>query len=155
MSYAHKKIHTHDVVTCLNAVLANEYALFTKTLNYHWNITGPRFHGLHPFLEAQYRELLEVMDNVAERVRILDARPISTVKDMYSHMEIRDGESKTPSAETMLQNLMEDHTSIQNQIKEIIGDEHRFKDDKGSEDLLVSLLRTHEKMGWMLRAHIV
>ena len=57
-----------EVVHCLNNVLANEYALFTKTLNYHWNITGPRFHALHVSLEGHYKELLMVMDEVAERV---------------------------------------------------------------------------------------
>ncbi len=154
---SHKKHHeeTLDIVTCLNGVLANEYVLFTKTLNYHWNITGPRFHSLHTFLEAQYRELLEVMDEVAERVRILDERPISTVKAMYSHMDIKDGQEKVPNAETMLQNLMEDHVSIQNQLKEIVGDKSKCASDPGTEDMLVSLLRKHEMMSWMLRSHIV
>lgn len=146
---------TLDVVNCLNAVLANEYALFTKTLNYHWNITGPRFHSLHTFLEGQYRQLLEVMDEVAERVRVLDERPISTIKGMYSHMEIKDGQEKAPSAETMLQNLMEDHVTIQNQLKEIVADGKKFTHDRGTEDLFVSMLRQHETMSWMLRSHIV
>ena len=154
---SHKKQHdgTLDMVTCLNGVLANEYALFTKTLNYHWNITGPRFHSLHTFLEGQYRELLEVMDEVAERVRILDERPISTIKGMYSHMEIKDGQEKAPNAETMLQNLMEDHVTIQNQLKEIVTDKVRCETDPGTEDMLISLLRKHETMSWMLRSHIV
>jgi starvation-inducible DNA-binding protein len=86
-----------DIVECLNAVLANEYSLFTKTLNYHWNITGPRFHSLHTFLEGQYQELLLIMDEVAERVRVLDERPISTIKGMVSHMEIKDGNEKPAS----------------------------------------------------------
>lgn len=145
----------NEVVHCLNAVLANEYALFTKTLNYHWNITGPRFHSLHTFLEGQYRQLLEIMDEVAERVRVLDERPISTIKGMYSHMEIKDGQEKSPSAETMLQNLMEDHVTIQNQLKEIVSDSKKFASDRGTEDLFVSMLRQHETMGWMLRSHIV
>jgi starvation-inducible DNA-binding protein len=154
---SHKKQHeiTLDMVTCLNGVLANEYALFTKTLNYHWNITGPRFHSLHTFLEGQYRELLEVMDEVAERVRILDERPISTIKGMYSHMEIKDGQEKAPNAETMLQNLMEDHVTIENRLKEIVTDRSKCETDPGSEDMLISLLRKHETMSWMLRSHIV
>jgi starvation-inducible DNA-binding protein len=154
---SHKKQHeeTLDVVTCLNGVLANEYALFTKTLNYHWNITGPRFHSLHKFLEGQYRELLEVMDEVAERVRILDERPISTIKGMYSHMEIKDGQEKAPNAETMLQNLMEDHETIQKRLKEIVTDKSKRETDPGTEDMFISLLRKHETMSWMLRSHIV
>lgn len=151
----HKADRPLDIVECLNAVLANEYSLFTKTLNYHWNITGPRFHSLHTFLEAQYQELLLVMDEVAERVRVLDERPISTIKGMVSHMEIKDGNEKPPSTEGMLKNLLEGHVTIQNQLKEIVMHGDSFAQDRGSEDLLVGLLRKHETMGWMLRSHIV
>lgn len=151
----HKSDRKLDVVECLNAVLANEYSLFTKTLNYHWNITGPRFHSLHTFLEIQYQELLLLMDEVAERVRVLDERPISTIKGMVSHMEIKDGNEKPPNTEGMLKNLMEGHVTIQNQLKEIVMHGDSFTQDRGSEDLLVGILRKHETMGWMLRSHIV
>ena len=45
----------------LNHLLANEYALFTKTLNYHWSVTGPRFKSLHTFLEGHYESLLAMI----------------------------------------------------------------------------------------------
>lgn len=144
-----------EIVFCLNSVLANEFALFTKTLNYHWNITGPRFHSLHTFLGAQYNQLLLMMDEVAERVRVLDERPVSTIKGMTFNMEIKDGEIKTPSTEMMIENLLMDHLTIQSQLKEIIMENKKFTDDPGSEDLLVSVLRKHEVMSWMLRSHLI
>jgi DNA-binding ferritin-like protein len=55
----------------------------------------------------------------------------------------------------MLKNLMEGHVTIQNQLKEIVMHGDSFAKDRGSEDLLVGLLRKHETMGWMLRSHIV
>ena len=58
------------VADLLQKVLANLNVLYIKTRNYHWNITGPRFHTLHLFLEAQYKELAEAADEVAERIRI-------------------------------------------------------------------------------------
>lgn len=144
-----------EIVFGLNSVLANEYSLFTKTLNYHWNITGPRFHSLHVFLGEQYNQLLVMMDEVAERVRVLDERPISTIKGMYTNMEIKDGGMSTPTAEMMFENLLMDHLTIQSQLKEIIMESKKFTDDPGSEDLLISILRKHEVMSWMLRSHLI
>jgi starvation-inducible DNA-binding protein len=144
-----------EIVFSLNSVLANEFSLFTKTLNYHWNITGPRFHSLHTFLGEQYNQLLAMMDEVAERVRVLDERPIHTIKGMYSSMEIKDGEVITPSTEMMIENLLMDHLTIQSQLKEIIMENKKFMDDPGSEDLLISILRKHEIMSWMLRSHLI
>jgi hypothetical protein len=52
-----------------SARLADEYVLYTKTRNYHWNVVGPQFNDLHKFFEAQYEELDDVVDEVAERMR--------------------------------------------------------------------------------------
>jgi starvation-inducible DNA-binding protein len=144
-----------EIIFGLNNVLANEFSLFTKTLNYHWNITGPRFSSLRIFLGEQYNELLLMIDQVAERVRVLDERPVSTLKGMYSNMEIKDGEVKTPSTEMMLENLLMDHSTIQSQLKEIIMESKKIANDPGSEDLLISLLRKHEVMSWKLRSHLI
>src|SRR5262245_64612701 len=59
------------VVTLLIPLLADEYVLYTKTRNFHWNVVGPQFNDLHKFFEAQYTELNDVVDNVAERARAL------------------------------------------------------------------------------------
>src|SRR6266850_68129 len=58
-----------SIVKILNAVLADEYVLYTKTRNYHWNVVGPQFNDLHKFFEAQYEALNEVVDDVAARAR--------------------------------------------------------------------------------------
>jgi starvation-inducible DNA-binding protein len=57
------------VVAILNTLLADEYLLYTKTRNYHWNVVGPQFNDLHKFFEAQYNELNKIVDDVAERSR--------------------------------------------------------------------------------------
>ena len=57
------------VVEILNTLLSDEYVLYTKTRNYHWNVVGPRFNDLHKFFEAQYETLNEIVDAVAERTR--------------------------------------------------------------------------------------
>ena len=50
-------------------LLADEFVLYTKTRNAHWNVEGPDFHSMHVFFESQYEQLDEVMDSVAERIR--------------------------------------------------------------------------------------
>src|SRR5882724_7011621 len=69
------------VVAILNTLLADEYLLYTKTRNFHWNVTGPQFNDLHKFFEAQYEALDDVIDEVAERVRALGGRAAGTLEE--------------------------------------------------------------------------
>ena len=59
--------HRQGVVGILSRLLADEYLLYTKTRNYHWNVVGPQFNDLHKFFEAQYEAIDEFIDEVAER----------------------------------------------------------------------------------------
>lgn len=142
------------VVSFMNTLLANEYALFTKTLKYHWNVTGLVFHSLHAFLDGQYRELLEVMDHVAERIRVLDAVPLSTVAEVHGRMELSENPGEVPEAKKMLNDLLRDHLTVQSEIKEIVAEEDLWKDDPGTQDFLIGLIGRHETMSWMLKAHL-
>ena len=142
------------ITTALNNLLANEFALFTKTLNYHWNVTGPRFHSLHNFLEEHYRELLDVMDGVAERVRFFGETPLSTVKRMSEEMDLNEVSGKGLSSSEMIDDLFKSHIKIQSFIKEVVAQEEMFKNDPGTEDYLVGLLQKHEMMSWMLKSHL-
>lgn len=141
----------------LNHLLANEFALFTKTLNYHWSVTGPRFKSLHTFLEGHYESLLAIMDGLAERVRIIGDKPIGTVKEMKSVMDIDEAAGKELSANEMLADLYSTHLSIQESVKEFIRAEESekiFKSDPGTEDHLVGVLQKHEMMSWMIKSHL-
>lgn len=145
---------TPESIFFLNSLLANEYTLFTKTLNYHWNVTGPRFHSLHNFLEGHYKELLTVMDDLAERVRILDETPLSTVNEMNTFMSMTEKNGAHMSGHQMIKDLFDGHTQIIESIKEANLKNELFKTDPGTEDFLISLLQKHEKMNWMLKSHI-
>jgi len=67
------------VVEILNRLLADEYVLYTKTRNYHWNVVGPQFNDLHKFFEAQYEAVDGIVDEVAERARSLGGRAWGTL----------------------------------------------------------------------------
>ena len=70
-----------SIVKILNAILADEYVLYTKTRNYHWNVVGPQFNDLHKFFEGQYEALNEVVDDVAERARSLGGKAFGTLAE--------------------------------------------------------------------------
>ncbi len=142
------------IVGFMNQLLANEFTLFTKTLNYHWNVTGPRFHSLHEFLETQYKDILSYMDSIAERVRTLGEYPDGTIRHIHELTQIKEKGVINLSAHEMIYDLFSAHQKIQSDLKEIIQDEDMFKRDPGSEDFLVSLLQKHENSSWMLKSHL-
>ena len=69
------------VVELLQKLLADEYVLYTKTRNYHWNVVGPQFNDLHKFFEAQYNELNTIVDDMAERARSLGGNATGTLAE--------------------------------------------------------------------------
>lgn len=143
-----EKISNH-----LNHILANEFALFTKTLNFHWNVTGPRFNSLHNFMEQEYKGLLTVMDDIAERIRFMGKTPISTVKRFSKEMDLNEQNGNDLSASQMLGELFQDNIQMQTYIKEALREEKMFKNDPGTHDFLVNLLQKHEVTSWKLKSH--
>jgi len=79
-----------EVVHVLNTLLSDEFILYTKTLNYHWNITGPHFHDLHKLLDTQYHELLETIDSVAERVRSLGGHALGSLLEFTQNTRLKE-----------------------------------------------------------------
>lgn len=143
-----------EVATFLNTLLANEYVLYTKTRNAHWNISGPNFYELHKFFEIQY-ELLDVMiDDVAERVRSLGHYALGSLKDFLGVTQMNEENHDFRNSTQFLQALIQDHETIIRLIRnEIIPISERFK-DLGTADFVTGLMEQHEKMGWMLRSFI-
>lgn len=138
----------------LNTLLANEYALFTKTLSYHWNVQGPRFHSMHKLFESHYKKLLTIMDEVAERVRILGDTPLSSVKEMNRRLTIPEGPTIANDTTGMITDLLRDHMYIQTIIKDVLDGDSLDRKDFGSEDLLIEILKEHEMFCWTLQSHL-
>lgn len=149
-----RKKATPHLVEDLNEILSNEYLLFTKTLNYHWNLVGARFYSIHIFLEEQYRKLLKMMDSLAERIRYLEGHPYGTVREFNSHSSIGEDPGVYYDITGMLANLMESHNEVDRQIQELLQSEGKLYGDRATEDLLIKLQRKHQMMVWMLRSHL-
>jgi len=140
------------VVKILNALLADEYVLYTKTRNYHWNVVGPQFNDLHKFFAEQYEALDDFIDEVAERARTLGGHSVASLAEFQEATRLKEHPGQYPSAEEMLDNLLGDHETIIRQLRtdaDIVGTQYR---DSGTNDFLIGLMEKHEKMAWMLRA---
>ena len=140
------------VVEILITLLSDEYLLYTKTRNYHWNVVGPQFNDLHKFFEAQYEELNGIVDEVAERARTLGGNALGTLAEFTRHARLKEHPGQHPDAKGMLAALLDDHEALIRNLRtdaEVTMDKHK---DAGTNDFLIGLMEKHEKMSWMLRA---
>ncbi len=146
--------HRASVVAILNTLLSDEYVLYTKTRNYHWNVAGPQFNDLHKFFEAQYEELDDIVDEVAERARSLGGHAFGSLAEFTRHARLKEHPGEIADAAGMLANLRADHERVIRQLRtdlEACLETHR---DAGTSDFLTGLMERHEKMAWMLRAFL-
>lgn len=132
----------------LNTLLADEYLLYTKTRNYHWNVVGPRFNDLHRFFQEQYEQLDGVIDRVAERARSLDKPAAGTLAEFLQLTRLAEQSASSPSTREMLVGLLYDHQSIVRNLRLDLAS----CPDAATNDFLTELMEKHEKMAWMLRA---
>lgn len=141
-------------IDALKGLWADEYLLYTKTRNYHWNVIGPQFHELHKFFEVQYEELSTIVDEVAERTRAVGDHAIGTLAECLEYTRLTEQPGQYPAASDMIATLLADHETLIRQLRldlETCADTYR---DAGTSDFLTTLMEQHEKMGWMLRAHL-
>ena len=139
----------------LSKLLADEFLLYTKTRNAHWNVEGTDFHSMHLFFESQYEQLDDTMDSVAERIRQLGHYAPATLTSFLelTHLSEKIGDKNNSLA--YISELLADHESI---IEFIRGNIEPFASkykDYGTSDFITGLMEEHEKMAWMLRAHLV
>ena len=139
------------VIGVLGGIIANQYVLYTKTRNYHWNVTGEDFSQYHKLFEEQYSAIDEDIDAVAERIRALGGNSPATLAEFVKMATLKEHPGKYPSAKVMIANLLADHESVIRNLRkdiEVCGN----VDDAGTEDFLTQLMEKHEKTAWMLRA---
>lgn len=141
------------VVKILNTLLADEYVLYTKTRNYHWNVVGPQFNDLHKFFEAQYEALNEIVDDVAERARSLGGKAFGTLAEFSQTTRLKEQPGQQPPALTMVANLQADHEAMVRTLRADLETVMEKHNDAGTNDFLTGLMEKHEKMAWMLRSY--
>jgi starvation-inducible DNA-binding protein len=143
-----------EVVDQLSKILADEYVLYTKTRNAHWNLEGIGFHGLHVFFEEQFNQLDEMIDSIAEHIRSLGHYSPGSLKSFLDLTHLSEDSGGGNSGTSYMATILEDHLSIIFILRENIDVFAATYKDYGSSDFLTGLISAHEKMAWMLSSHL-
>lgn len=138
----------------LSRILADEFVLYTKTRNAHWNVEGADFYAQHKFFEAQYEQLDETMDDVAERIRSLGHYAPATLAEYLKLTKLTEASRQANDSKGFIKELLADHESIIIHLRENVNRFANDWNDAGTSDFITGLMEEHEKMAWMLRAHL-
>ncbi|SFE71889.1 Dps family protein [Thermoflexibacter ruber] len=142
------------VTQILAKILADEFVLYTKTRNAHWNVEGKDFYSVHKFFEDQYEALDEIIDDVAERIRSLGHYAPATLKNYLQLTHLTEQAREKNDSEGFIRELLQDHQSIIIYLRENINRFANDYHDLGTSDFITGLMESHEKMAWMLRSHL-
>jgi starvation-inducible DNA-binding protein len=136
----------------LSRVLADTYTLALKTQNFHWNVTGPHFAPLHGQFEAQYDELSDAVDEIAERLRALGRPAPGTFKEFAALARVPDAGGEK-SAEEMVRSLRDGHRVAAAGAKAALR-AAAAAGDEVTVDLMVVRTAAHDKAAWMLSSFL-
>lgn len=140
----------HSVVEIINRNLANEAVLTTKTRNAHWNVRGAGFFEQHILFDTQYKQLNNISDEIAERARMLGGVAIGSLQEFIKYAQLEEQPGIVPD----ILRLIADHETIIRLLREDARMCTEEYEDEGTFDLMVGVMRLHEKMAWMLRSCI-
>ena len=107
------------VADALNALLADSFALYLKTKNYHWHVQGPHFRELHLLFDEQATQILGTTDLIAERVRKNGAATLRSIGDVSRRQSIKDDDATSVTADAMVRTLAEDNRTLLVQLKDV------------------------------------
>lgn len=148
------KKNREAVGVLLNKLLSDEYLLYTKTYNYHWNVVGPMFSDLHAFFQGQYEKLQAIVDETAERARMMGVRALGTMSEFLRNTRLKEEEGVVPADMQMIKNLLADHESVIRYVRADIETCANKLKDPVTRHFLEDVLEKQEKMAWMLRSYL-
>ena len=135
----------------LSKLLADTYTLYLTTHNFHWNVTGPMFNTLHLMFMAQYTELWNAVDPIAERIRSLGHPAPGSYAQFGRLSSIDDVPETPPKALEMVAILVKGHEAVARTARGIFPIADKASDEPTA-DLLTQRLTVHEQTAWMLRS---
>ena len=136
----------------LAQLLADSYAVYLKTQNFHWNLTGAEFYSLHLLFEKQYEELADALDEIAERIRALGFYVEASFAAFKQQTAIAD-EGRVLATREMIQHLIQGHEVVIRQARTLARSAEK-ENDQATIDLMGRRLNVHEKFAWMLRSQL-
>lgn len=138
-----------SIVNDLNSLLADEYVIYIKLRNYHWNVEGPFFNDLHSFFETEYEATAIIADDIAERVRALNGFALGTMAEFVSNSSIKEFPDLRLDHQMMLADLERSYETMIAKTKEVLS---KYNHDLVSQDFLTNIILKHEKTLWKIRS---
>jgi starvation-inducible DNA-binding protein len=140
---------TADIAAALNGVLADVFALYLKTKNFHWHMSGPHFRDYHLLLDEQGDQLYAMTDPLAERIRKVGGNTLRSIGHIARMQRISDNDADFVEPLDMLAELREDNQTLAGRLREAhnVTDEHR---DIASSSLLENWIDETERRTWFL-----
>jgi len=138
-----------EIADALNGCLADAFALYLKTKNFHWHVSGPHFRDYHLLFDEQAAEIYATTDELAERVRKLGARTIHSISEIAKRQSIKDNDKDFVAPADMLKELMQDHKTVIKAMRKAheIADRH---EDVATASILENFIDQAEKRNWFL-----
>jgi starvation-inducible DNA-binding protein len=138
-----------EIGRAMNAVLADVFALYVKTKNFHWHMTGPHFRDYHLLLDEQADEIFAMTDPIAERVRKLGALTLRSIGQIAKTQRVLDNDAEYVEPQDMLAELREDNSSLVAAMRGVheLCEKHR---DFATASLLEVWIDETERRAWFL-----
>ena len=140
---------TRDVSAALTGLLADVFALYLKTKNFHWHVSGPHFRDFHLLLDEQAAELFAMTDPMAERARKIGGTTLRSISQISGRQRIADNDADYVDPFDMLAELRDDNNDLVGWMREVhdLCDEHN---DVATASLLENWIDESEKRVWFL-----
>ncbi|MET3613416.1 starvation-inducible DNA-binding protein [Rhizobium aquaticum] len=139
----------HDISAAATALLADIFALYLKTKNFHWHMAGPHFRDYHLLLDDQGDQLLAMTDPLAERVRKLGGTTLRSIGDIAAKQRIKDNNADFVHPHEMLAELRDDNSVVIGRLRALhdLCDEHG---DVATASLVENWIDEAEQRAWFL-----
>lgn len=140
---------TRDISGVMNAVLADVFALYLKTKNFHWHMSGPHFRDYHLLLDEQSTQIFAMTDDIAERVRKVGGQTLKSIGQIAKLKHVLDNDADYVEPSDMLAELCEDNKALAARLREAhaVCDEH---DDFATTSLIENWIDETERRVWYL-----
>ena len=140
---------TQGVADALNGVLADAFALYLKTKNFHWHVSGPHFRDYHLLMDDQAAEILAVTDDIAERVRKIGNTTLRSIGDIARRQTIKDNDREFVAPADMLAELREDNLKVVERIR-VAREAAEDAGDTATSSMADDWIDQGEKRAWFL-----
>ena len=144
-----KPAATKDIAAAMNAILADVFALYLKTKNFHWHMSGPHFRDYHLLLDEQADQLFAMTDAIAERVRKIGGSTLKSTGHISRMQRVQDNDADYVEPQDMLAEVREDNKELAARLREVhnVCDEHR---DIATASLIEVWIDETERRTWFL-----